>query len=65
MNSNLQLAKNMRNSMFADRATFDLAMEYVDQIARGSNNPAAVWTAVMVVVNTIANEIEANEKQIA
>ncbi len=51
--------------MFADRATFDLAMEYVDQIARGSDNPAAVWTAVMVVVNTIANEIEANEKQIA
>jgi hypothetical protein len=65
MNSNLQLAQRLRCNEFADRETFDLAMEYVDQIARGSDNPAAVWTAVMVVVNTIANEIEANEKQIA
>ena len=44
--------------MFADRKTFDEAMEYAYSIARGTDNPAAVMTAVMVVVNTLANYIE-------
>ena len=63
MSKNLELVQNMRNTMFADRASLSHAMLYVHEIAEGSDNPAAVWTAVMVVVNTIANEIEANETE--
>ena len=44
--------------MFADRGTLDEAMEYAYSVARGTDNPAAVMTAVMVVVNTLANLVE-------
>jgi hypothetical protein len=33
-------------------------MEYAYSIAKGTDNPAAVMTAVMVVVNTLANLVE-------
>jgi hypothetical protein len=56
-----ELAQSVRNRMFADRATFDEAMEYAYSIARGTDNPAAVMTAVMVVVNTLANYLEQTE----
>jgi hypothetical protein len=36
-------------------------MEYAVSIARGTDNPQAVLTAVMVVVNTLANYIEQTE----
>jgi hypothetical protein len=36
-------------------------MEYAYSIARGTDNPAAVMTAVMVVVNTLSNYIEQTE----
>ena len=52
------LAESIRNNLFADRASFDDAMEYAYSIAKGTDNPAAVMTAVMVVVNTLANYIE-------
>ena len=52
------LAESVRNRLFADRASFDDAMEYAYSIAQGTDNPAAVMTAVMVVVNTLANYIE-------
>jgi hypothetical protein len=44
--------------MFADRETFDQAMEYAYMVAKGTDNPALVMTAVQVVVNTIAKDIE-------
>ena len=58
MTPNQRFAKSVRNRLFADRKTFDEAMEYAYSIARGTDNPAAVMTAVMVVVNTLANYIE-------
>jgi hypothetical protein len=50
------LAMCLHNGMFADRGTdLKAAFEYVDMIAKASENPAAVWTAVQVAVNTISN----------
>lgn len=57
MNSK-ELANAVRNRMFGERETFDQAMEYAHMIAKGTENPAAVMTAVMVVVNTLANYID-------
>ena len=56
-----ELAKSVRNNLFSDRTTFDEAMEYAYSIAKGTDNPAAVMTAVMVVVNTLAQEMEKTE----
>ena len=55
------LAESIRNRLFADRANFDDALDYAYSIAKGTDNPAAVMTAVMVVVNTLANYIEQTE----
>ena len=57
-----ELAGRVRNNLFAtDRGTLDEAMEYAYSVAKGTDNPAAVMTAVMVVVNTLANYIEQTE----
>ena len=55
------LAESIRTRLFADRANFDVALDYAYSIAKGTDNPAAVMTAVMVVVNTLANYIEQTE----
>ena len=55
------LAESIRNRLFSDRASFDDALDYAYSIAKGTDNPAAVMTAVMVVVNTLANYIEQTE----
>lgn len=52
-----KLANSITNEMFADRETLKEAFEYVADVAKGSDSPIAVWTAVMVVCNTIANEM--------
>lgn len=56
-----ELAGVLRNRRFGERETYKEAMEYAIEIARGSDNPTAVLTAVMVVVNTLANHIEQTE----
>ena len=61
MKPDQRFAKSVRNNLFSDRKTFDEALEYAYSIARGTDNPAAVMTAVMVVVNTLANYIEQTE----
>jgi hypothetical protein len=55
------LANSVRNRMYGKRETYTQAMEYAVSIARGTDNPQAVLTAVMVVVNTLANYIEQTE----
>jgi len=55
------LAESIRNRLFSDRDNFDDALDYAYSIAKGTDNPAAVMTAVMVVVNTMANYIEQTE----
>jgi hypothetical protein len=56
------LAKALRNGMFATRVDIDEAWKYVDLVARGSDNPAAVYTCVQVMVNTIAAAIIKTEE---
>lgn len=56
-----QLAKSIRNGLFSDRETLNEALDYAYSIARGTENPAAMMTAVMVVVNTLANLIDRTE----
>ena len=56
------LAKALRNGMFATRVDIDEAWKYVDLVARGSDNPAAVYTAVQVMLNTIAQAIVKTEE---
>lgn len=63
--SNFDMSKSdlvmaLKNPMFADKGTdLQAAYDYVDMVARASENPVAVWTAVQVVVNTVANCVEA------
>ena len=53
-----ELAKSISNGMFADRANLTEAFAYVDAVAKAAGQDAiAVWTAVFVVTNTIAKEL--------
>jgi len=59
-----ELAKAVRNNMFATRDTYDEAMEYAYEVAKGTGNPAAVMTAVQVVVNTLAKYISETKETV-
>jgi len=63
--TNLELAKALKNGMFADRETVREAFDYAFKVADASNCPPAVMTAIMVLSNTIAKQIEQNEQEIA
>lgn len=60
----LEYAAQLRNSLFASRDTIVDAYKYVEQVANASDNPAAVYTAVHVLMNTIANELVALEETV-
>ena len=61
--SNLELAKSIRNGMFADRGVdLDEAYNYAFSLMR---NDPAVLTGMMVVLNTLSNVIIENEKETA
>jgi len=49
--------KQIKSSLFADRETLSEAFDYAVKVANASDNPAAVMTAVWVVVNTISKEL--------
>ena len=55
--THIELAKYLQHKMFSDRETIDEAFEYAYMVAKATDNPAAVMTAVHVVVNTICNEL--------
>jgi len=59
--TNVEMARALKHNMFATRSTIDEAFEYAHMIARASDNPAAVMTAVQVVINTLCDQIIANE----
>jgi len=63
--TNKELALKLRNGLFAERDTLNEAWDYVEVIANGSNNPAAVYTAVQVMLNTVSSQIRKNEKVLA
>jgi len=60
--TNVELAKSIRNGMFADRG-YDLkeAYKYAMEVMKG--NPQAI-TGMMVVLNTLSNIILENEKEV-
>lgn len=53
-----ELIKQLKNPMFASRETIDEAYDYMEMVAKASDNPMAVITACQVVVNTICKELE-------
>jgi len=53
-----ELVKALRCNLFAKRDTLDEAMDYAMTVLK--NDPAAV-TALMVVLNTVADSIETAE----
>ena len=59
-----EYASQLRNSLFGERDTIVDAYKYVEQVANASNNPAAVYTAVHVLMNTIAKELLAVEETV-
>jgi hypothetical protein len=52
-----ELASTISSPMMASRDTLDEAFEYAMKIAKASDNPTAVLTALFVVTNTIAKQI--------
>jgi hypothetical protein len=61
--TNLELAKSIRSSLFADRG-YDLNEAYKYALEVMKSNPQAI-TGMMVVLNTISNIILENEKEVA
>jgi len=45
--------------MFAERDNLREAFAYAQEVAKASDNPAAVLTAVYVLTNSIAKQLEA------
>jgi hypothetical protein len=61
--TNIELAKSIRNGMFADRGTnLNEAYNYAFELMK--SNPHAL-TGMMVVLNTLSNIILENEKEVA
>jgi hypothetical protein len=51
----------MKSGLFVIPDSTDDALARVQDIARGSNDPASVYMAVQILINGIAKELE-NEK---
>ena len=56
-----ELSLSIYSPLFAERDTLQEAYDYAMEIAKASENPAAVTTAIHVMMNTIAKVIEKAE----
>lgn len=54
----LTLASNLYSPLFATRDSIKDAYTYAYDIAKASENPAAMTTAIHVLMNTIAQHLE-------
>lgn len=54
--------KAYRVGLFAARSSLTEALEYAMQVAKATDNPPAVLTAVYVVLNTAIAQLEQGEK---
>jgi uncharacterized protein affecting Mg2+/Co2+ transport len=54
----LELAHSIYAPMFAERDNLRDAFAYAQEVAKASDNPAAVLTAVYVLTNSIAKQLE-------
>lgn len=61
--TNQELALSIQHKLFADRPTIKDATDYAFRVikAMGPHEQVAATTALMVVLNTVANEILKNE----
>jgi hypothetical protein len=60
-----ELLVALKSNLFADRGTdLGLALNYANEMARASDNPMAFYTALQVVMNTVANIIEEQYEQV-
>ena len=53
-----EIIRGINSPLMADRDTIDEAFEYAFMVAKASDNPIAVMTAVYVVTNTIAKQLK-------
>ena len=62
--TNIEIADAISNGLFAKRDTIDEAMKYaIDVVERlGQHEKVAAYTAIMVLTNTIADQIRQNER---
>jgi hypothetical protein len=61
MSDNMELVQQIRCNLFASRDTVDEALEYALMVM--SQDPSAL-TALYVVLNTVANQIERNQQKV-
>ena len=54
----LHLAQGLHSPLFATKDSIKESITYAYAIAKASDNPAAVTTALHVVLNTIAQHLE-------
>ena len=61
--TNQELALSIQHKLFADRSSVKEAADYAFEVFRrlGPDGEIAATTAMMVVLNTVANEILKNE----
>jgi hypothetical protein len=52
-----QFVSSIKHGLFADRDNMKEAMEYAYDLANRTDNPAAVVTAIHVVLNTVAKQV--------
>ncbi len=54
-----ELAESLRNPMFAERESIREAYLYAEEVSKGGfTSPMTLFTALHVMMNSIANEIE-------
>lgn len=58
----ITLAQGLYSPLFATKESIRESITYAYDIAKASDNPAAVTTALHVVLNTIAQELETLSK---
>ena len=56
-----ELAHSIYSPLFAEYSDLKQAYEYASMIAKASENPAAILTAIHVMMNSIAVQIEKTE----
>jgi len=63
--SNTELAKKLRHGMFAELDTVNEALEYAYRVAKSCDDRELyILTAIHVLANTIANEIDRNNRMV-
>lgn len=56
-----EIIRGINSPLMAERDTIDEAFEYALTVAKASDNPMAVMTAVYVVTNSIAKQLKEME----